>query len=83
MPGAEHLDERPALEAPNRALLTVGVMMAMIVVMLDTTVANVALPHMQASMLFLPEGPRVPAVGDEIEVRVRFTTTTFDRVVTG
>lgn len=39
-------------------------------------------PHMQASMLFLPEGPRVPVVGDEIEVRVRFTTTTFDRVVT-
>ena len=50
MPGAEHLDERPALEAPNRALLTVGVMMAMIVVMLDTTVANVALPHMQAGL---------------------------------
>ena len=39
-------------------------------------------PHMQASMLFLPEGPRVPAVGDEVEVRVRFTTTTFDRIVT-
>jgi alanine racemase len=37
-------------------------------------------PHMQASMLFLPHGPQVPAVGDEIEVRVRFTTTTFDRV---
>ncbi|MFN8196564.1 MAG: alanine racemase [Nocardioidaceae bacterium] len=39
-------------------------------------------PHMQASMLFLPAGPRVPAVGDEIEVRVRFTTTLFDRIVT-
>lgn len=38
-------------------------------------------PHMQASMLFVPTGPRVPAVGDEVEVRVRFTTTTFDRVV--
>jgi Alanine racemase, N-terminal domain len=37
-------------------------------------------PHMQASMLFLPNGPSVPLVGDEIEVRVRFTTTTFDRV---
>jgi alanine racemase len=37
-------------------------------------------PHMQASMLFLPHGPRVPAVGDEIDVRVRFTTTEFDRV---
>lgn len=38
-------------------------------------------PHMQASMLYMPHGPRVPAVGDEIPVRVRFTTTTFDRVV--
>jgi alanine racemase len=37
-------------------------------------------PHMQASMLFLPQGPRVPAVGEEISVRVRFTATTFDRV---
>ncbi|MGC4109866.1 MAG: alanine racemase [Nocardioides sp.] len=38
-------------------------------------------PHMQASMLFLPHGPRVPAVGDEVEVRVRFTATTFDQVL--
>jgi len=38
-------------------------------------------PHMQASMLFLAAGARVPAVGDEIDVRVRFTTTAFDRVV--
>jgi alanine racemase len=38
-------------------------------------------PHMQASMLFLPHGPRVPEIGDEIEVRVRFTATTFDEVV--
>ena len=38
-------------------------------------------PHMQASMLFLPHGARVPEVGDEIDVRVRFTTTAFDRVV--
>ena len=38
-------------------------------------------PHMQASMLFLPQGPRVPVVGDEVEVRVRFTTTDVDRVV--
>jgi alanine racemase len=36
-------------------------------------------PHMQASMLFLPEsaGP-VPSVGDRLDVRVRFTTTSFD-----
>lgn len=38
-------------------------------------------PHMQASMLFLPAGARVPEVGDEIDVRVRYTATTFDRVV--
>lgn len=40
-------------------------------------------PHMQASMLFLPQGSPVPAVGDEIDVRVRYTATTFDRVVLG
>lgn len=38
-------------------------------------------PHMQASMLFVPSGARVPAVGDEIDVRVRYTATTFDRVL--
>ena len=37
-------------------------------------------PHMQASMLFLPSGTDVPAVGDEVDVRVRYTTTTFDSV---
>ena len=37
-------------------------------------------PHMQASMLFLPSGAQVPEVGDEIDVRVRYTTT-FDRIV--
>ena len=38
-------------------------------------------PHMQASMLFLPDGARVPEVGDQVDVRVRYTATTFDRVV--
>ncbi len=37
-------------------------------------------PHMQASMLFLPGGARVPAVGDRIDVRVRYTATAFDRI---
>jgi hypothetical protein len=37
-------------------------------------------PHMQSSMLFLPSDADVPAIGDEVEVRVRFTATTFDRV---
>ena len=38
-------------------------------------------PHMQASMLFLPDDVAAPAIGDEVEVRVRFTTTDVDRVV--
>jgi len=37
-------------------------------------------PHMQASMLFVPNGTAVPGVGEEIECRVRFTATDFDRV---
>lgn len=37
-------------------------------------------PHMQASMLFVPSGSRVPAVGEQVDVRVRFTTTSFDAV---
>ncbi|MBZ5735580.1 alanine racemase [Nocardioides sp. TRM66260-LWL] len=37
-------------------------------------------PHMQASMLFVPAGARVPAVGERIDVRVRFTTTRVDAV---
>ena len=38
-------------------------------------------PHMQASMLFLPSGAPVPEVGEEVDVRVRYTATTFDRTV--
>lgn len=38
-------------------------------------------PHMQASMLFLPHGPRVPEIGEQVDVRVRFTATRFDSVV--
>ncbi|WP_310961787.1 alanine racemase [Nocardioides terrisoli] len=37
-------------------------------------------PHMQCSMLFLPAGAEVPAVGSEVGVRVRHTATTFDSV---
>ena len=48
-------------------------------------------PHMQVSMLWLPEstlregmatGQRSPAVGDELECRVRHTTAMFDDVIT-
>ncbi|WP_395658066.1 alanine racemase [Nocardioides sp.] len=38
-------------------------------------------PHMQASMLFLPHGARVPDVGEQVDVRVRYTATAFDRIV--
>jgi hypothetical protein len=37
-------------------------------------------PHMQSSMLFLPAGAEVPAVGSEVDVRVRYTATAFDDV---
>jgi hypothetical protein len=37
-------------------------------------------PHMQASMLVLPRGARVPDVGEVLDVRVRYTTTAFDSV---
>jgi hypothetical protein len=37
-------------------------------------------PHMQASMLFLPSSVAPPAVGDEVDLDVRYTTTTFDKV---
>lgn len=40
-------------------------------------------PHMQASMLYLPSGVEVPAVGEQVDVRVRFTATSFDSVVIG
>ena len=38
-------------------------------------------PHMQASMLFMADSGKAPAIGETVGVDVRFTTTTFDRVV--
>lgn len=38
-------------------------------------------PHMQVSMVWLPDGVDVPEVGSDVELDVRFTTTTADRVV--
>ena len=40
-------------------------------------------PHMQASMLFLPDDAIAPAVGDLVDARVRYTATAFDRVEIG
>lgn len=41
---------QPMLQVRHRWLLTIGVMGAMIMQILDTTIANVALPHMQTSL---------------------------------
>jgi hypothetical protein len=38
-------------------------------------------PHMQVSLVLVPASVRPPAVGDEVRVEVRMTTTSFDRVV--
>ncbi|AYY15086.1 alanine racemase [Actinobacteria bacterium YIM 96077] len=38
-------------------------------------------PHMQCSMLWLPRDVAPPEPGDEVELDVRFTTTTADRIV--
>ena len=35
---------------------------------------------MQVSMVFVPDGVSGPAVGAEVDLDVRFTITTFDRV---
>jgi hypothetical protein len=37
-------------------------------------------PHMQCSLVWLPANVDPPTVGDEVDVDVRMTTTTFDRV---
>src|SRR5690606_3922911 len=42
--------DAPALPVHNKRLLTLGVMLATIMQILDTTIANVALPHMQTSL---------------------------------
>ncbi|HNA97907.1 MAG TPA: alanine racemase [Marmoricola sp.] len=38
-------------------------------------------PHMQSSMLWAPKGVALPAIGDLLDVAVRFTATTFDGIV--
>jgi len=40
----------PAVPVANRGLLTAGIMLATVMQVLDTTIANVALPHMRASL---------------------------------
>jgi DHA2 family multidrug resistance protein len=42
--------DKPALETKHRVLLMVAVMMVTIIQLLDVTIANVAVPHMQSSL---------------------------------
>ena len=44
------VEDKPALHTSNRPLLTIGVMAATVMQILDSTIANVALPHMQAAL---------------------------------
>ena len=44
-----HIAAHP-LPAGQRIVVTIAVMMAVLLQVLDTTIANVALPHMQASL---------------------------------
>lgn len=37
-------------------------------------------PHMQVSMVLLPPDVRPPALGDDVDVEVRMTATSFDRI---
>jgi DHA2 family multidrug resistance protein len=44
-----HADE-PALPTENYVLVTIGLMLASVMQIIDTTIANVALPHVQSSL---------------------------------
>jgi len=50
VPPAPARSDGAALPVRHRGLLTVGVMLATIIQILDTTIANVALPHMTTSL---------------------------------
>ena len=45
-----HAENRPQLVVRHKVALTTAIMTAMVMQVLDSTVANVALPHMQASL---------------------------------
>ena len=50
------MTEAPAYPSPaRRALITGSIMLSTMIVALDGTIANVALPHMQASLMASPE----------------------------
>ncbi|ANY20885.1 putative multidrug resistance protein EmrY [Tsuneonella dongtanensis] len=52
---APEIEDVAALPSPNQPALIVGAMTASLMYMLDSTVANVALPHMQASLGASPD----------------------------
>ena len=43
-------DSHAAIEVPHRGLLSIATMLAVIMQILDTTIANVALPSMQGNL---------------------------------
>ena len=49
------LEDVAQLYVPNRWLFMIGVMAASLLQVLDTTIANVAVPHMQASLSATPD----------------------------
>jgi DHA2 family multidrug resistance protein len=49
------LEDVALLHVPNRWLFMIGVMAASLLQVLDTTIANVAIPHMQASLSATPD----------------------------
>src|ERR1700722_1955872 len=50
MAKAPQVYSAPAIIVPHRGLLTVALMLGTVMQVLDTTIANVALPHMAASL---------------------------------
>ena len=53
--GPAELEDVALLHVPNRWLFMVGVMAASLLQVLDTIIANVAIPHMQASLSATPD----------------------------
>jgi DHA2 family multidrug resistance protein len=54
-PAQEAPSDKALLPTPNHPLCVIGLMLATILPLLDTTIANVALPHMQAQLNATPE----------------------------
>lgn len=55
LPSESGSGEHPVLPVANQPLLIAGIMLASVLPLLDTTIANVAIPHMQAALGATPE----------------------------